>query len=173
MKKISLLVFIVFTALTFAAKRDDSEAASVKGTTAESQFIVTPIGFIKKQKKRTLIQLNARYQDGALGLEKWSHIWVFYWFDRNDTPALRAKLRVHPRGDRKNPATGVFATRAPVRPNLVALSLCRLLSVQGPVLEIEGIDAFDQTPVIDIKPYSRGLDTPKGNLKTPDWAGPQ
>lgn len=173
MEKISLLVLVIFAGVTFASRVEGCQATSVKAATAESQFVVTPIGFIKKEGERTWIQLEPRYQDGALGLEEWSHIWVFYWFDRNDTAEQRAKLRVHPRGDRSNPLAGVFATRAPVRPNLIGMSLCRLLSLEGSVLEIEGIDAFDGSPVIDIKPYSRGIDTPQGDFKTPAWAGPR
>jgi tRNA (Thr-GGU) A37 N-methylase len=113
-----------------------------------------------------------------LGLEQWSHIWVFYWFDQNDTPEKRAVLQVHPRGNRNNPLTGVFATRSPMRPNLTALSLCRVVSIQGNDIEIEAIDAFDQTPVIDIKPYIQELDTPRDPIDAPGWmetcgAGPR
>jgi tRNA-Thr(GGU) m(6)t(6)A37 methyltransferase TsaA len=116
--------------------------------------------------------LEARCQGGLLGLEQWSHIWVFYWFDQNDTPEKRFTLQVHPRGNRDNPLTGVFATRSPMRPNLIALSLCRVVSIKGSDIEIESIDAFDQTPVVDIKPYVRGLDRPQGKLNAPKWADP-
>jgi tRNA-Thr(GGU) m(6)t(6)A37 methyltransferase TsaA len=77
---------------------------------------------------------------------------VLYWFDRNDTPERRAIQQVHPRRDPANPLRGVFATRAPVRPNLIGLSRCRVRSVQGTVIEIDQIDAFPDTPVLDIKP---------------------
>ncbi len=69
------------------------------------------------------ITLDKKYQEGLLGLEHWSHIQVIWWFDKNDTPEKRAILQVHPRGDQKNPLTGVFATRSPFRPNLIALTL--------------------------------------------------
>ncbi|PVV25773.1 MAG: hypothetical protein B6D74_02610 [gamma proteobacterium symbiont of Ctena orbiculata] len=61
-------------------------------------------------------------------------------------------LQVHPRGNPDNPLRGVFATRAPVRPNLIALSRCRILSIVGNRIEIDDIDAFPDTPVLDIKP---------------------
>jgi tRNA (Thr-GGU) A37 N-methylase len=61
-------------------------------------------------------------------------------------------LQVHPRGNPANPLRGVFATRAPLRPNPIALSRCRVLGVRGNVIEIDGIDAFADTPVLDIKP---------------------
>ena len=84
----------------------------------------------------------------------------------------RSILRVHPRRNQENPLTGVFATRAPVRPNLIALSLCRVRAVNGTTLEIDEIDAFDGTPVIDLKPYTPGPDRAE-NVKVPAWAGPR
>jgi tRNA (Thr-GGU) A37 N-methylase len=77
---------------------------------------------------------------------------VLDWFDRNDTPEQRSILKVHPRGNPANPLRGVFATRAPVRPNLIVLNRVRILSVKGNGIEIDGIDAFADTPVLDIKP---------------------
>lgn len=115
-------------------------------------YEVRPIGWVRKANGRTMIELYDQYRPGLLGVAELGSIWVLYWFDRNDTPERRAILQVHPRGDPSNPLRGVFATRAPVRPNLIALSRCRVLSVQGSVIEIDGIDAFADSPVLDIKP---------------------
>lgn len=120
--------------------------------TPASTFAVHPIGYVRKAEGRTAIVLDDRYRPGLLGVDQLESIWVFYWFDRNDTPEQRAILQVHPRGDPANPLRGVFATRAPVRPNLIALSRCRVLSVKGSVIEIDDIDALPDTPVLDIKP---------------------
>lgn len=122
--------------------------------TPKKSFTVYPIGSVKKEGERTTIVLEKKFQDGLLGLEKQSHIFVLYWFDKNDTPEKRAILQVHPRGDRNNPLTGVFATRAPFRPNLIAQTRCRVLSVKENVIEIDTIDAFPDSPVLDIKPAS-------------------
>lgn len=83
---------------------------------------------------------------------KQSKIWVIWWFHCNDTPRMRSTLKVHPRGNLANPLKGVFATRAPMRPNLIALSRCKVLSLKRNVIEIDTIDAFADTPVLDIKP---------------------
>jgi tRNA-Thr(GGU) m(6)t(6)A37 methyltransferase TsaA len=91
---------------------------------------------------------------------------VLYWFDKNDTPAQRRMLRVHPRGDQKNPLTGVFACRAPVRPNLIALRVCKIVSVTGNVVTVEGLDAFDATPILDLKPF---IPSETKDLRTPAW----
>jgi len=73
-------------------------------------------------------------------MEAFSHVYVFWWFDKNDTPEKRAILQVHPRGNPQNPLTVVFATRSPSRPNLIALTLCKIVSVKENVLEVEKTD---------------------------------
>lgn len=133
-----------------------------------TEFKVHPIGHVKKSEGRTFIVLEKQYQPGLLGLEGFSHINVFWWFDKNDTPQKRAILQVHPRGNRDNPLTGVFATRSPVRPNLIALTLCKVLSIKDNVIEIEKTDAFDGTPILDIKPFIPGYDT-VDDVKLPGW----
>lgn len=115
-------------------------------------FVLHPIGWIRKTKTKTRIVLYKKYQGGLMGFDKLSEIWVFWWFDRNDSPHMRATLKVHPRGNPVNPLTGVFATRAPMRPNLIALSRCKVLSVKNNVVEIDEIDALPDTPVLDLKP---------------------
>ena len=121
-------------------------------------FTLRPVGKIEKKDGHAAVVIAPEFSDALLGLDRYSHVWVFYWFDRNDTPEKRAVLRVHPRGNRENPLTGVFACRSPFRPNLIALSLCKIRSVKGNRVEIESIDAFDGTPVLDLKPYIPNLD---------------
>jgi tRNA-Thr(GGU) m(6)t(6)A37 methyltransferase TsaA len=138
----------------------------------EKTFTIHPIGQVQKADGRILIVLDKKYQPGLLGLDGFSHVQVIWWFDKNDTPQKRSVLQVHPRGDQKNPLTGVFASRAPMRPNLIALSLCKIVSVKDNVVEVEKIDAFEGTPILDIKPYAPGQDTVAG-VKVPDWAKPK
>jgi len=141
------------------------------GDQAERSFTVHPIGQVQKADGRTLLVLDKRYQSGLLGLEQWSHAQVIWWFDKNDTPQKRAILQVHPRGNPQNPVTGVFACRSPVRPNLIALSLCKIVSVKENVIEVEKIDADEGTPVLDLKPFTPS-DSASG-VKVPDWAKPK
>jgi tRNA (adenine37-N6)-methyltransferase len=117
----------------------------------KKQFTVYPIGWVRKAEGRTTIEVDKKYQAGLMGLEKFKEVWVLYWFDRNDTPEKRSILQVHPGGRKENPMRGVFSTHSPVRPNLIAMSRCKIISVKGNVIEIEGIDAFADTPVIDLK----------------------
>ncbi len=134
-----------------------------------TSFTVYPIGYVDKSDGRTRIVIDKKYQPGLLGLDQWSHVQVLWWFDKNDTPQKRAILQVHPRSDKNNPLTGVFACRAPVRPNLIGLTLCKILRVEDNVVEIDDIDAFDGTPVLDLKPYAKGEDT-AAEVRVPDWA---
>lgn len=130
---------------------------------------ILPIGVVRKEGATPAwIDIAPEYEQGLLGLENFSHITVLYWFDRNDTPESRRILRVHPRKNKANPLTGVFATHAPVRPNPIALTICKLLSMQGHRLCIETIDALDGSPVVDIKGYI----PPKGEelqARVPTW----
>lgn len=115
-------------------------------------YTIHPIGWIRKSSGKTFIEIDPRYQPALMGVEKLKSIWVLYWFDRNDTPENRTVLQVHPRGNPDNPLRGVFATRSPLRPNLIALSQANIIGVQDNLIEIDGIDAFADTPVLDLKP---------------------
>lgn len=142
--------FSVFLAITVTLARPLYAEELVPG--AEHVYSVHPIGWIRKNNGKTTIVVDEQYRSALLGVDRLSSIWVLYWFDRNDTPEQRSILQVHPRNNPSNPLRGVFATRAPVRPNLIALSRCDIISVQGNVIEIDDIDAFPNTPVLDIKP---------------------
>ncbi|KPK75444.1 MAG: tRNA-Thr(GGU) m(6)t(6)A37 methyltransferase TsaA [Phycisphaerae bacterium SM23_30] len=118
---------------------------------AEKTYTLYPIGKVVRDQAHTFIVLDKRYQPGLMGMEEFSEVTVVYWFDRNDTPEKRSILKVHPRGNESNPLRGVFTTHAPMRPNLIAISRCKILSVKDNVIEIDEIDAFDDSPVLDLK----------------------
>ncbi len=130
---------------------------------------IFPIGIIKKDSKAFSVEIYPEYTDGLLGLDQFSHILIFYWFHENDTSEKRKTLQVHPRGNKANPMTGVFATRSPQRPNPIGISICRVLSVDRNKIHIDQIDAFNGSPVIDIKPYFPNMDS-GSDAVTPDWA---
>ena len=131
-------------------------------------FAVRPIGRVRKEDGRVWIDIEDVYREAMLGLSGFSHIHVLYWFHENDNRQSRSMMQVRPRRDPKNPLTGVFATHSPHRPNLIALTLCRIVRIDDLTIEIEKIDARDNSPVIDIKcyiPYS----TDPGEFRVPDW----
>ena len=131
-------------------------------------FQVHPIGWIRKEGDDVCIDIDPAFHEGLLGLEVFSHIIVCYWFHENDNSEDRKKLRVHPMKDPSNPLTGVFATHAPVRPNLIGISTCQLISVTGSTIRIDTIDARNGTPVIDIKCYVPDQLDPS-QISLPDW----
>lgn len=97
--------------------------------------------------------LDPAYSDGLADLEDFSHIYLIYVFHKS----FETKLTVHPFLEEK--AHGIFATRAPCRPNKIGFSVVELISVEGNVLNVEGMDILNGTPVIDIKPYIPRFDT--------------
>ena len=145
-------------------------SAADTGRPATGQFTMDPIGSIRKVKGKTEVVINKKYQAGLLGIDGFSHIYVYWWFDRNDTPEKRATLQIHPSppGNMAHPLTGVFATRSPFRPNLIGMTLCKIVSVKDNVIEIEGIDAFADTVVLDIKPHVPRFDSAH-NATIPWW----
>ena len=129
------------------AKADDKLSHN-----ADTVYKVSPIGKVSNKKgKPVQLEIYEKYVPGLHRLEYCSHVTVIWWFHKNDTPAGRKILKVHPRGNKNNPLTGVFATHSPVRPNLIAITTCKVLSVKGGIVTIDGIDAFDDTPILDLK----------------------
>ena len=129
---------------------------------------IHPIGVVRRQGDRVLVKLRPELAPALDGLTGFSHVWVLYWFHENDHPEERATLKVHPRRDPANPLTGVFATRAPVRPNLIGFACGRIVGVKENVLEVEGLDAREGSPVVDLKPYIPPSDA-IADAQVPGW----
>jgi len=117
----------------------------------QESYTVYKIGEVIKEDNHTYIVIEKKYEEGLMGMENFSEITVLYWFDQNENPEKRAVLQVHPQGNKNNPMRGVFSTHSPARPNLIAISRCRILSVKDNIIEIDEIDAFNHSPVIDLK----------------------
>jgi tRNA-Thr(GGU) m(6)t(6)A37 methyltransferase TsaA len=97
--------------------------------------------------------IAAKWAVGLEGVEDFSHIIVLFWFDRILEEVV--PLKVHPMHREDLPLTGLFATRAPNRPNRVGLTVVQVLGRNDNVIRVKGLDALDGTPVLDIKPYLR------------------
>lgn len=107
---------------------------------------------------KAVIELDPAYGEGLDGLAPGRWLWVMCLFDRAKEP----KLKVHPRGDRSRPITGLFNSRSPHRPNPISLTLVRLEALEGNRLSVSGLEMIDGTPVLDIKPWSGKIDKPRG-----------
>ena len=131
-------------------------------------FQIIPVGIVRKTDTAVHIDIFDDYADALLGLDGFSHVVVLFWFDQNDNAEKRRVLQVHPRKDPRNPLSGVFATHSPQRPNLIGLTVCKIISIHGGSIEIEDIDALDGSPVIDLKCYIPGSVAEK-DVRLPDW----
>ncbi len=152
-----------------ASDNNVTKPNNVQDENACSFFELYPVGKVKRKGTSVSLHVFEKYKDALKGLDGFSHAFVLYWFDRNDTPEKRSILQVHPRGNKKNPLTGIFACRAPVRPNLIALSLCKIISVKNNIVYIENIDALNDSPILDIKPYIPNIDHIIKDVRVPDW----
>jgi tRNA-Thr(GGU) m(6)t(6)A37 methyltransferase TsaA len=141
---------------------------------------MTPIGTVRSARAapidddwdsvETTIALDAAQfkPDATASLGDFSHIEVVFHFDRVPDGEINAGAR-HPRGRADWPLVGIFAQRGKGRPNRIGVTVCRLLSVEGLTLRVQGLDAIDGTPVLDIKPVMHGF-LPRGEIREPDWA---
>lgn len=101
---------------------------------------------------RGTIKLKRQYVEGLLDLDKFSHIILVYYFHKSKG----FKLQVTPFLDNK--PHGLFATRAPKRPNAIGISVVKILGIKNNILDIENVDILDGTPLLDIKPYISQFD---------------
>lgn len=148
-----------------------------------SEITFEPIGFITskfknpkdivfvcekgtKAKITSKIVIYKQFEKGLRGLEKFSHIWVIYFLDKIDT----TELITHPGPPsiKDLPKVGVFASRSQYRPSSIALKLVKLRKTQKNKLFVQGLDAINNSPVLDVKPYIPGFDRPE-KVKIATW----
>jgi tRNA-Thr(GGU) m(6)t(6)A37 methyltransferase TsaA len=115
----------------------------------------TPIQPVFSRGIRGTVNLYPEYVDGLLDLEEFSHIFLIYHFHRS--PGM--KLRLHPY--LQDEEHGIFAIRAPHRPNPIGFSVVKLCGIKDNILTIEDVDILDGTPLLDIKPYVARFDSRK------------
>jgi tRNA-Thr(GGU) m(6)t(6)A37 methyltransferase TsaA len=109
------------------------------------------------------VELDPAYAEGLADVDGYSHLILLYAFDRCPT----CRLTVTPYLD--DTPRGLFATRAPCRPNPLGLTVVRLLRIEGLRLRVAGVDMLDGTPLLDIKPYVSRLDGPRETAS--GWLG--
>ena len=111
-----------------------------------------PIQPVFAKDSEGVIEIYEPYRQGLKDLEGFERIWLLYWFHKARAP----KLMVKPFLD--NSKRGLFATRAPARPNPIGLSSVRLLSIEAGSIRVAELDILDGTPLLDIKPYVSKFD---------------
>jgi tRNA-Thr(GGU) m(6)t(6)A37 methyltransferase TsaA len=143
---------------------------------SQEKIILKPIGFVRteavgdevRDKTRTSqIIISSELTEALDGIDSFSHLFVLFWLSRISN-RQRKTMKVHPRGRKDMPLLGVFATRTNLRPNPIGLTLVELVKVKGNVLTVRGLDAFDGTPVLDVKPFDF-WDRSAKDVKVPEW----
>jgi tRNA (adenine37-N6)-methyltransferase len=125
-------------------------------------FSMKPIGFVRsgytdkrdipkglgaKHDAEGVIEIDGEFEAGLMDIEGFSHLFVIWAFDRSEGFSLQGGTPIDGRPH------GVFATRSPMRPNPIGLTVVELVGRDGTKLKVRGVDMLDGTPVLDIKPY--------------------
>jgi tRNA (adenine37-N6)-methyltransferase len=140
---------------------------------------IAPVGFVRGGRsaavddnwggERARIELVDGFGPEALfGLGDFSHAEIIFYFDQVPDAKIELGAR-HPRGNQDWPLVGIFAQRGKNRPNRIGLCTCKIVGVSGTTLELEGLDAIDGTPVLDIKPVMAEF-LPRGAIRQPAWS---
>jgi tRNA-Thr(GGU) m(6)t(6)A37 methyltransferase TsaA len=140
---------------------------------------VSPIGWVRSTRtpveddnwdaENAHVELDAsQFSAEALaGLGDFSHVEILFWMNQIDSGKIETSAR-HPRNNPDWPKVGIFAQRAKLRPNQIGSTVCRILQVDGLNLYVEGLDAIDGSPVLDIKPWVVEFG-PRGPVFQPAW----
>lgn len=127
------------------------------------------IGVVEEAGKLSQVRIFPEFCQGLQRLNDFSHIIILYWFHLRDNENERRILKVVPRRHPGAPQVGVFASRSPSRPNPIGLCVAELVKIEECTLTVRELDALQNSPIIDIKPYIPRADSiPKARV--PDWA---
>jgi len=133
----------------------------------KNKIEIKPIGVVKRielgesVKDRSLpvkIVVNENMTQGLDGIEKWSHIYILFW--------------MHEISNNEIPDSGTFVYRSPIRPNPIGLTLVELMKHEKNIIWVRGLDAYDGTPVLDIKPFpdwENGKWLVVHEFRAPEW----
>lgn len=145
-----------------------------------TEIIMKPIAYVHNQRSEIeddfwgkvvseiRLDLEKVEKDSIQGLEEFTHLEIIYYFDQVShlTPITGSR---HPRNNKNLPALGIFAQRAKMRPNFIGVSICKLIEVHDGKLVVQGLDAIDKTPVLDIKPVFTEFLPDKTSVKQAAW----
>lgn len=140
---------------------------------------LTPIGVTHSSRKKAeddnwdaeqvFIELDAGQfsSEALMGLSDFSHVEILFHMDQVDPTKIEKTAR-HPRNNPEWPKVGIFSQRGKNRPNQIGTTICKVLKIEGCKLYLEGLDAINGTPILDIKPWVREFG-PRGSIFQPNW----
>jgi tRNA-Thr(GGU) m(6)t(6)A37 methyltransferase TsaA len=140
---------------------------------------MSPIATVKNARKEveddnwgnviSILELDSAFSEEAFfQIESFSHAEVFYYFDRVEDSKIETGAR-HPRNNQDWPKVGIFAQRGKNRPNRLGATIVQVLKREGRQLFVQGLDAVDGTPILDIKPVMQEF-LPREEVTQPQWA---
>jgi len=132
-------------------------------------FEVRSIGHIRREDDKVFLEVDEPYRMALRELNRFSHLIAVWWVTGHDNPDSRS-INLTELPYAPGVKAGVFACRAEYRPNPIAITTCQLLALDEDAgrVEIGAIDAYDDTPLLDIKPYIGVVDRVE-KIKVPDW----
>ena len=136
---------------------------------SEQTFQVRPIGYVRGQEGNSHLEILEPFRPALKQLDQFSHVIVVWWADRHDNEESRSLMQCMP-PYAEGKLTGVFACRAEYRPNPIAITACKIAAVdeEKGVIRLQYIDAFDGTPILDLKAYFPVSDRVR-DAKMPAW----
>jgi tRNA-Thr(GGU) m(6)t(6)A37 methyltransferase TsaA len=141
--------------------------ADKKGLRQNSDKEAVRKGFDETEEIVSEIILKDNLKELLSGIEDYSHIVILYWGHEISDEGRELK-KVHPMGNPDLPFAGLFCTCSPARPNPILMTVAELIEKSGNVLKVKGLDAINNSPVLDIKPYVSEF-FPRKNTYVPDW----
>ena len=130
---------------------------------------INPIGTVRVEKGNFWLDIFPTYADGLNQLENFSHVNVLWWCHHFDNAKDRQVLQCEQPYQKAPASVGIFATRSPLRPNPIALTIVPIINIaEGGKIYLPYIDAEDGSPIIDLKPYHPATDRVR-DLEVPDW----
>ncbi|MGG2015446.1 SAM-dependent methyltransferase [Bacillus sp. S10(2024)] len=142
-------------------------------------FSLQPIAFVHNERisveddlwgeVESVIEMTDLYTEESLqGVEQFSHIEVIFYFNRVREENIQYTAR-HPRNNKEYPKIGIFVQRGKNRPNRLGATIVKVVRREGKRLVVQGLDAIDGTPILDVKPVMKEF-LPNEDIKQPDWA---
>lgn len=135
----------------------------------QESYNIVPIGWVTGTPHNLRLEIKPEFRPALKGLSQFSHCQVLWWLHEFADDPFRQTTQIQPPYDET--LTGVFASRSPIRPNPIGLSVAAILSVDeaSGIVEVAGLDAYPGTPILDIKAYFPSADRVM-EVTVPGWA---
>ena len=135
----------------------------------EEAYQIHPIGYVRSAERGSYLEILEPFRPALKQLDQFSHVIVLWWADQHDNEKSRSLMQCRP-PYAEDKLTGVFACRAEYRPNPIAITVCKMIAVgeENGIVPLEYIDAYDGTPIVDLKAYFPVCDRVR-EAQVPEW----